>query len=96
MLTASLVKAGKRPDKRITEQWCACRYLHRRLAREGDGMIGAGEDRAILRGLGDMDGFDVKTFDAELVGQTQTEPARRPPMRTTWRTVVSLYGGNGA
>jgi hypothetical protein len=60
------------------------------LAREGDDMIGAGSDRAILSGLGDMDRSDMKSFAAEQVGQTQTKHARRASDAHHLRKVVSL------
>jgi hypothetical protein len=60
------------------------------LAREGDDMTGAGNDRAIVSGLGDMDRSDMKSFAVEQVGQTQTKHARRASDAHHLRKVVSL------
>jgi hypothetical protein len=53
-------------------------------------MTGAGNDRAIVSGLGDMDRSDMKSFAVEQVGQTQTKHARRASDAHHLRKVVSL------
>jgi hypothetical protein len=46
-------------------------------------MTGAGNDRAIVSGLGDMDRSDMKSFAVEQVGQRRPSMRVAPATRTT-------------